>query len=681
MPKISVQPRSHPPEGGERTDVASGSSGHWETSLRNLRSILPFALAAVLVVFAVRVASEASKALKGFNELSSSAEVLVIDSIEGPAALAQRYRRLLVSAGANALVKEDVETLRTTLTALIAAAYDTDARFERAGETALSGNAKAVFTEGTELLETLEETGYDKAAARSLVIRLDSLDATISRLRDVLQRHSVTLNARHAELEAAVLGAMEKMFASLLGAIISILALLYLNRRTVRQAEYRADHDPVTGLINRRAFETWLADPDKARVRYPSAVVIADIDDFKQVNDELGHVAGDTVLKSFAQVFEAAFGRKAMVLRWGGDEFAALVPLEGIAEAGVVSMIRAAFDRLQMVVELGSGSIAIRSSAGVALHPSDDKDLSEVLKLAELALLQAKRRGKARMQFYDSSLLAERHRVIGLRGRLRTALSEKQLEVYWQPQVDIARGTVPSAEALIRWYDHCAGTFISPMEFIPAIESTDLIIELDHFVLESAISAAAEWSRRWDKAPMVAVNVSAIHFQQREFVALVSQMLRRHGVPPDRLELEITEGVILGQNDEVRRNLDGLVKLGVRIALDDFGTGYSNVAYLAQLRPDRLKIDQTFVRNLGGSDHMKSLVAAILGIGRAIDCEVVAEGVETEEQVEILRGLGCRLIQGYFFAKPMPVAEFVRWCDANWMDKSEDCMTLHRIGA
>jgi EAL domain-containing protein (putative c-di-GMP-specific phosphodiesterase class I) len=194
------------------------------------------------------------------------------------------------------------------------------------------------------------------------------------------------------------------------------------------------------------------------------------------------------------------------------------------------------------------------------------------------------------------------------------------------------------------------------------------------------VRTGARWAQMWSHPPTVAVNMSAMHFQQRDFVDQVRDTLRRYGMHPSQLELEITEGVVLGDNAEVKRNLDGLAMLGVRIALDDFGTGYSNIAYLSHLKPDRLKIDQTFIRRLGNNPHVRSLVAAIIGIGRAIDCEVVAEGVETAEQLAEIKALGCQLVQGYYFARPMPVGEFEQWREmSGFNDEASSIQQLRRV--
>lgn len=652
-----------------------------------LRAIFPLAVAIVLVVCAARTASEAGRALVGFSELENSMVALSEGGISTAAAEVELIRRAIVRSGGTTFTEADRLTLRSALGRLVGAARRSQQQFASLGEGELAADAGAVADRASGLMAGAPVArtagALDPAALEGLAVRLDELDARVGMFLGQLGERGARLRAIQRGLELDSFGATRKMFVSLVGAVVSMLILFALHRRAMRDAEFRANHDPLTGLVNRRAFEARISRRNADRGGGPVAVMVVDLDDFKQINDELGHMAGDRVLQAFADRLADSFPADATVLRWGGDEFAVIIPLEGYVGAGAISMLRVAFDRLAAQLMLEPESVGVRCSAGLALYPADGADLPEVLQLADLALFEAKRRGKGRLQFYDRSLSAERQRVIALRGRLRMALAEGELEVHWQPQVDVGRALVPSAEALVRWVDLRSGENISPKDFIPAIESTDLIIELDHFVLDSAIRTAARWGRRWKRPPTVAVNVSAIHFQQREFIGLVSELLHRYGVPPEQLELEITEGVILGQNDDVRRNLDGLARLGVRIALDDFGTGYSNIAYLLQLKPDRLKIDQSFVRNLAGSEQMRQLVAAIIGIGRVIDCEVVAEGVETREQVDALDALGCRLLQGYHFARPMPAPLFEKWRDAEWPEQMapQPARIIRRAGA
>ncbi len=649
--------------------------------LRKAANLLPIFFTAVLLIFAENSALEAYRTFQRIEASNASEAIQAGRDIGDQAKLVEMSRRKLGNRLILGFTAEDAKDIREALRRLNATIEKARPSFIMPGDTVLISQIDGVAELASGLGAAFEKVGPDDMAV------LNALDGDLRRLSEkfrLLQENMSEQGTRYISMQsetlAASYSAMLKLSIALVGAIVSMLALLVLNRRATWQANYRADHDVTTGVLNRRAFERWIEgihfDPQASK-----AVMVFDLDNFKEINDELGHMVGDHVLKAFVANLTASFGQDALVVRWGGDEFVVVVSTDGFVEAGAVTLLRASFARLQSVVRFGDTDIDVRCSGGAAVWPSDSRDFHEVLQLADLALYKAKSRGKSRLQFYDTDILNERHKVLALRERLRAALRDGELSLYWQPQVDIEHGYVPSAEALIRWVDRETGRLIPPSEFIPAAEASDLIIEIDNFVIEEAVRTAAKWATMWQYPPIAAVNVSAVHFQRREFVSQVRDILRRHNLSPDRLELEITEGVILGNNTEVTRNLKGLETLGVHIALDDFGTGYSNIAYLSQLKPDRLKIDQTFIASLSGNCQMESLVSAIIGIGKAINCEVVAEGVETADQLDLVRKLGCCLVQGYHFAKPMPDEEFQAWRDANYPDQVASVRRLRRLGS
>lgn len=648
--------------------------------LRRAVNLLPVLFAAILLVFAENSAIEAYRTFQRIEASNASEAIRAGRDIGDQAKLVEMSRRKLGNRLILGFTADDADDMRAALAGLLATIDNARPAFILPADAALISQIDSIAELATGL-----EAAFAGVHPDDMMI-LNALDGDLRRLSEkfrLLQENMNEQGTRYIALQgetlAASYSAMLKLSIAMVGAIASMLALLVLNRRATWQANYRADHDVTTGVLNRRAFERWIEgihfDPHTSK-----AVMVFDLDNFKEVNDELGHMAGDHVLKAFVANLVASFGQDALVVRWGGDEFVAVVSTDGLVEAGAVTLLRASFARLQSVVRFGDTDIEVRCSGGAAVWPTDSRDFHEVLQLADLALYKAKSRGKSRLQFYDTDILNERHKVLALRERLRAALRDGELSLHWQPQVDVERGYVPSAEALIRWTDRETGRMIPPGEFIPAAEASDLIIEIDNFVIEEAVRTAARWATLWQYPPIVAVNVSAAHFQRREFVGQVRDILRRHNLGPDRLELEITEGVILGDNIEVTRNLKGLETLGVHIALDDFGTGYSNIAYLAQLKPDRLKIDQAFIAALTGNPQMESLVSAIIGIGKAIDCEVVAEGVETVEQLDLVQRLGCCLVQGYYFAKPMPDDDFQAWREANYPDAAVSVTHLRRLG-
>lgn len=648
--------------------------------LRQAANLLPIIFTAILLIFAENSALEAYRTFQRIEASNASEAIRAGRDIGDQAKLVEMSRRKLGNRLILGFTAEDAEDISGALARLLATIEGARPSFILPSDAALISQVDSIAELASGLSLAFADVGPDDTPI------LNALDGDLRRLSEkfrLLQENMNEQGTRYIGMQgetlAASYSAMLKLSIALVGAIVSMLALLVLNRRATWQANYRADHDVTTGVLNRRAFERWIEgihfDPQATK-----AVMVFDLDNFKEVNDELGHMAGDHVLKAFVGNLVASFGQDALVVRWGGDEFVVVVSTGGLVEAGAVTLLRASFARLQSIVRFGDTEIDIRCSGGAAVWPSDSRDFHEVLQLADLALYKAKSRGKSRLQFYDTDILNERHKVLSLRERLRGALRDGELRLYWQPQVDIEQGYVPSAEALIRWTDHETGRIVPPSEFIPAAEASDLIIEIDNFVIEEAVRTAAKWATIWQYPPIAAVNVSAVHFQRREFVGQVRDILRRHNLSPDRLELEITEGVILGNNTEVTRNLKGLEALGVHVALDDFGTGYSNIAYLSQLKPDRLKIDQTFIASLSGNPQMESLVSAIIGIGKAIDCEVVAEGVETAEQLDLVRRLGCCLVQGYHFARPMPEEEFQGWRDANYPDAVASLRHLRQLG-
>lgn len=648
--------------------------------LRQLTGLLPVVFTVLLLVFAENSAIEAYRTFRQIEASNASEAIQAGRDIGDQAKMVEMSRRRLGNRLIIGFDEEDASDIRGALQRLLATIKHARPALVMPGDTILLTQIDGIAELATGIEGVFATVTPDDTAV------LNALDGDLKRLTEkfrLLQENMTVQGMRYIAMQGETLSssysAILKLSIAMVGAIVSMLALLVLNRRATWQANYRADHDVTTGVLNRRAFERWIEgvhfDPQAAK-----AVMVFDLDNFKEVNDELGHMAGDHVLKAFVRNLVGSFGQDALVVRWGGDEFVVVVSIDGFVEAGAVTLLRASFARLQSVVRFGDTDIDIRCSGGAAVWPTDSRDFHEVLQLADLALYKAKARGKSRLQFYDTDILSERHKVLALRERLRSALRGGELSLHWQPQVDTERGYVPSAEALIRWTDAETGRIIPPSEFIPAAEASDLIIEIDNFVIEEAVRTAARWATLWRYPPIVAVNVSAMHFQRREFVSQVRDILRRHNLSPDRLELEITEGVILGNNIEVTRNLKGLETLGVHIALDDFGTGYSNIAYLAQLKPDRLKIDQTFIAKLAGNPQMESLVSAIIGIGKAIDCEVVAEGVEDEWQLDQVRRLGCSLIQGYHFARPMPDAEFQVWRDENYPDSVVTVQHLRKVG-
>ena len=405
-------------------------------------------------------------------------------------------------------------------------------------------------------------------------------------------------------------------------------------------------HDGLTGLPNRKLFLEQinqalprLKDGDRAMVVY------VDLDDFKLVNDTLGHPAGDALLRDIAEYLTATLP-DALIARLGGDEFAMLVsiPPETASLAGVAERISDCFDR---TIVLDGHQAECTASLGIAIAPSDGKDASTLMKNADLALYRAKSEGKSTYHFFEPELdeLARKRRQTEL--DMRTAIREGGFELNFQPLYNMAQEELTGFEALIRW-PHPQRGLIGPGEFIPLAEETGLIIPIGDWVLREACHQAAQWPSNVS----VAVNISPKQFAAPNLTQTILQSLSSSGLAPSRLELEITESIFISDIERTLSTLHNLRSLGVRIALDDFGTGYSSLSYLRSFPFDKVKIDRSFVKDLGtGNAH--AMIRAITTLADALGMDTLAEGVESHEQFDILKREGCQYIQGYLFGRPM----------------------------
>jgi diguanylate cyclase (GGDEF)-like protein/PAS domain S-box-containing protein len=421
---------------------------------------------------------------------------------------------------------------------------------------------------------------------------------------------------------------------------------------------HMAQHDSLTGLPNR----TLLSDRLRRelvlarRGDRPFAVHRINLDEFKNVNDALGHSVGDTFLMGVARRLLSLVKDDDTVARIGGDEFAVVQTNATHEEAveladRIVAAITAPF-------EFGDERIEVKASVGVSIHPDDGKDGQELLKNADLAMYRAKGEGGNQFRFYAADMHSRAREALALDSNLREALSQRQFVLHFQPQIDLRSRRIVGAEALLRWQTPQRG-LIGPGEFLPRAEQTGLILPINEWVLREACREAATWQRRGLPPLRIGVNLSSIQFQKQNVPLLVARVLAETGLDPRRLDLELTESMLLEQTDTVVRDLQQLRELGVGISIDDFGTRYSSLAYVKHFPVDRLKIDQSFVRDLGSNPHDAAIVRAIVSLGHSLELEVIAEGVESTEQVTLLQSEGCDEVQGYLFGKPMPSGEFV----------------------
>ena len=415
------------------------------------------------------------------------------------------------------------------------------------------------------------------------------------------------------------------------------------------QLTHQAFHDPLTGLANRALFVDRVSHAlaGAGRSAREIEILILDLDDFKTVNDSLGHPDGDAVLVSVAERLRSCLRPSDTVARLGGDEFAILVG--GGEESGAVIGERIV-TMLRRTIVVGDREVAITGSIGVAGADFGDA-AADLLRNADLAMYVAKSDGKDRAVVFRPEMLDTFLGQLRLEQALRNAVRNDRLEVHYQPIIDLATGAITGAEALLRWVDPVRG-LVSPAEFIPVAERSELIQIMGRSVLHKACMAAATWQREGRGISHIAVNVSARQLRGETLVGDVTAALRDSGLEPNTLVIEITESMLLDQMDEAIERLQALHRLGVRIAIDDFGTGFSSLSRLGELPIDVLKVDQSFTKGLDRNDE-RSLVPAILDLARTLGLCAIAEGVETREQGLRLNALGCDMAQGFYFARPM----------------------------
>ncbi len=423
--------------------------------------------------------------------------------------------------------------------------------------------------------------------------------------------------------------------------------------------EHQALHDALTGLPNRTLFRDRieqaiaLARRDGGQL----AVAMIDLDRFKDVNDSLGHHAGDALLVEVAQRLRGILRSSDTVARLGGDEFGVLIskPRSTSDVAVVIGKLRAALEQSVMVEGL---ALPAEGSVGIAMFPAHGRDVETLLRHADTAMYGAKET-KAGYVFYDGSRSEADPARLTLVSELRRAIEQRELTLYYQPKAALANGAVQSVEALLRW-NHPERGLVGPDEFIPLAQQTGLIKPLTLYVLDEALGQCRAWQRS-GLTLGVAVNLSVRNLLDADFPHQVKRLLQKREVEPGLLQLEITESTMLSDPVRTKRVLDRLAAMGIALSIDDFGTGYSSLSYLSQLPVNEIKIDRSFVMNMADSDNDAVIVRSTIDLGRNLGLQVVAEGVETEQAWDELNGLGCTLAQGYYLSRPVPAAELTEW--------------------
>ena len=419
------------------------------------------------------------------------------------------------------------------------------------------------------------------------------------------------------------------------------------------QISHMARHDALTNLPNRVLFREQLEKALRLAKRSDQlAVLCLDLDHFKDINDSLGHPVGDALLKEVAGRLGQCITENDTVARLGGDEFAIVQFCNDCDPSAVALLASHLVEQVSAPYEIAGHQLVIGVSIGISLAPEDGKNPDELLKKADLALYRAKEDGRGTYRFFETGMdaRAQARRLLEL--DLRAALRREEFEVYYQPIRDVTKDVVVAFEALARW-NHSLRGMISPVSFIPLAEETGLIVPIGEWVLRRACMDAA----RWPQDVCVAVNLSPVQFKNVNLVSSVKEALKASGLPAHRLELEITESVLLQNSEATLSVLHELRTFGVRISLDDFGTGYSSLSYLRSFPFDKIKIDRSFVSELATREDSMAIVRAVTGLGKSLGIVTTAEGVETDAQFDLLRQEGCTQAQGYLFSPPRPVAE------------------------
>jgi diguanylate cyclase (GGDEF)-like protein/PAS domain S-box-containing protein len=510
-----------------------------------------------------------------------------------------------------------------------------------------------VFEDDLELARhAFDERRGDERAARNIELRLKRSASDQGQRREEAAPITISLNASGMYLQER---ASERPgFVGTYGVVRDVTE----KKRAEAVISYQAYHDILTDLPNRSLFQDrlGLALIQAKRNKTELAVMFIDLDRFKLVNDTLGHLKGDELLQQVARRLKRCLRAGDTLARQGGDEFTVVLPdLHQHDDARVVA--EKFIHSLEQPFDLDGHTVHISASIGIAVYPAQGATLDELLRNADTAMYQVKREGKNGLAFFDESAreLLDRRTVLG--HGLRTALSKNELEMYYQPQVDATSGRIVGAEALIRW-NHPTRGLILPGEFLPYAEEYDLVSAISEWMIDTLCRDMRRWSRAGEDLKL-SLNLSPQYLDRGSIHEKLRQAMRDYDIAPRRLEVEITENICIGNPHHAIDQLRRLGQLGVSVAIDDFGIGYSSLAHLHRFPVDTIKIDQSFIKQITEDNAQYPVVLAIISIARGLGLNLIAEGVETEAQLDYLRAHGCTIMQGFLFHRPMPIDEFV----------------------
>lgn len=442
------------------------------------------------------------------------------------------------------------------------------------------------------------------------------------------------------------------------GYLEGILVDITEHMHSQQQVEYLATRDPLTELANRYLFNDELVNHiDRHRDNTSIALLFIDLDRFKTINDSLGHQVGDRLLKVVAQRLTDCVDDNDVLARLGGDEFMIMMKNPSNIDA-VKKLAESINTAINKSYEIDYYKLNTSCSIGISMYPQNSSESHILLRDADTAMYSAKAKGGNSYQFYTDEMNQKVNSRLTIENELRRAIQENEFEVHYQPQVNLHTGKLEGAEALIRWVHPTAG-LVSPIEFIPIAEETGLIKDIGDWVLDQACNTFQKWNLEAGLNLTVAVNVSAVQLND-EFVSRVQEIIKDSGFSSDHLELEITESMLMDNVKENVRILENISQQGVRFAMDDFGTGYSSLSYLRQFPISKLKIDRSFVNDITDDSDDEAIIRAIIAMGQTLKLQVIAEGVENQQQLSLLQSMGCDSYQGYYFSKPLTVADFYK---------------------
>ncbi|WP_374358063.1 EAL domain-containing protein, partial [Chitinimonas sp.] len=468
-------------------------------------------------------------------------------------------------------------------------------------------------------------------------------------------------NAKEWHNQQAILQAewLHREIVPVEGGVVAILRDISERKQLEIKVQYQATHDTLTGLANRHLLNDRLqsAIAHAGRHHYSVWVVFVDLDRFKLVNDTLGHKAGDQVLTVIADRLAASVRESDTIARLGGDEFMLVLP--GADERNLsTSLLQRIMDVVAQPVLVEDKEFFLGCSLGVAVYPQDGSSAAELIERADIAMYQAKESGRNNVQFFTQDMNQRLQERLLIERALRMAIEREEFVLFYQPKVDLRSGLVVGAEALIRW-QHPEMGMVSPARFIGLAEESGLIVPIGSWALREACRQTVDWIAEGLPALKMAVNLSARQFREPDLAQLIARTLQETGLPPHLLEIELTEGMMMTDVEQVISVLHELKALGLTLAIDDFGTGYSSLSYLHKFPIDVLKVDQSFVRDIHASDDQALIALSVISLAHSLKLRAIAEGVETEEQIAYLRRHHCDEIQGYFFSKPLPAKDFM----------------------